>query len=206
MTGLLHKYGPRPILSVSHHSQDIPEQQVGRQTLIHSELLAPFVLSSSICHVVLLLLPLILFLQTWMYLILFSLCCFSMMSPSNRHLLIIFVLGFLRHISCTSLNSSSSPLSDSLCPQRLCLHLHSTWLLPPRFSQQLFRLALGRHPYMVVVYFVPTIAACNGRCQGLPNKSSLIVDSQASIKVCLVRLLLRTIHLLMMHEIALVRS
>ena len=35
---------------------------------------------------------------------------------SSHHLLIIFIPGFLRHIPCTSLTSSSSPLSDSLSP------------------------------------------------------------------------------------------
>ena len=34
---------------------------------------------------------------------------------SNRHLLIVSVSGFHRHISCTSLNSNSLPLFHSLC-------------------------------------------------------------------------------------------
>ena len=34
---------------------------------------------------------------------------------SNRHLLISSVPGFHKHIACTSLNSSSFPLFDSLC-------------------------------------------------------------------------------------------
>ena len=35
---------------VSHHSEDIPEQQVGRKTLMHSEILAQIVLSSLTCR------------------------------------------------------------------------------------------------------------------------------------------------------------
>ena len=122
---------------VSHHSQDIPEQQVGRKTLMHLELLAQIVLSSSTCPIVLLLLPLIIFCQRGCL----SFCplradflydvtarCVRM---SNRHLLIISVPGFHGHISCTSLNSSSFPLSDSLSPSDsvlVCIH--------PCFSHQ----------------------------------------------------------------------
>ena len=48
---------------VSHHSEDIPEQQLGRKTVLRSELLAQIVLSSSTCQVGLHPLPLILFCQ-----------------------------------------------------------------------------------------------------------------------------------------------
>ena len=60
-------------------------------------------------------------LPTWMSLVLSPSCwvfcdvsarCVRM---SNRHLLIISVPGFHKHISCTSLNSSSFPLFHSLC-------------------------------------------------------------------------------------------
>ena len=47
----------------SHRSQEIPEQQLGRKTLLHSELLAQIVQSSLTCQVVLHLLPLVLFSQ-----------------------------------------------------------------------------------------------------------------------------------------------
>ena len=52
-----------PANLVSHHSQDIPEQQSDLKTVLHSEFLAKIVLSSSTCQVVLHLLPLVLFCQ-----------------------------------------------------------------------------------------------------------------------------------------------
>ena len=61
------------------------------------------------------------FLLTSMSLIIFSSCWFfhdvtaRCVCMSNRHLLIIYVSRFLRHIHCTSLNSSSPLPSDSLC-------------------------------------------------------------------------------------------
>ena len=76
---------------------------------MHSELHARIVLPSSICQ------------PMWMSLILFSSCwvfddvsarCIRM---STRHLLIISVPGFQRHIPCTSLNSSSFPPFHTLC-------------------------------------------------------------------------------------------
>ena len=116
-------YGPRPTL-VSHHPQDSPEQQLDLLTLLHSnsELLAQIALSSSTCQVVLQLLPLVLFYQCgclsfcplragWVFPGVTAKC----VRMSNRHLLIISVPGFHKHISCTSLNSSSFPLFDSLC-------------------------------------------------------------------------------------------
>ena len=65
---------------VSHHSEDIPEQQVGRKTLMHSEILAQIVLSSLNCQIVLHLLPLIFFCQRGC---LFSSCWLSMTSPPD---------------------------------------------------------------------------------------------------------------------------
>ena len=77
-------------------------------------------------------------LPTWMPLMLFSSCwVFSEVTAryvrmSNRHLLIISVPGFHRHISCTSLNSSSFSLALS---QRFFLCMHSSLLFQSRFSQ-----------------------------------------------------------------------
>ena len=104
---------------MSHHSQDNPEQQLDRKTLMHSKLLAQFVLSSSTCQVVLHLLPPSFanadVSHSVFFVLFFSGVTARCVRMSNRHVLISSVPGFHRHISCTSLNSSSFPLFDSLC-------------------------------------------------------------------------------------------
>ena len=62
-TNLFEQTTPAPADHVSHRSQDIPEQQVGRKTQLHSELIAQVVLCSLTCQAVLHLPPLILFCQ-----------------------------------------------------------------------------------------------------------------------------------------------
>ena len=73
---------------------------------------------------------------TWMslsFLFLLVLCDVTARSVrmSNRHLLIIFLTWFLRHIHCTKLNSSSSHFSVSLSPSDSVLAC-----FPPGFSRQ----------------------------------------------------------------------
>ena len=105
---------------VSHHSQDTPEQELGRKTRLRSELLAQIAvfLNLSGCSSPAASDP---HLPTWMSLILSSSCwVFSGVTArcvrmSNRHLLSSSIPGFHRHIPCTSLCSSSFPLFDSLC-------------------------------------------------------------------------------------------
>ena len=69
---------------------------------------------------------------------------------SNRHLHIIFIPGFLRHIT---MYLSTLELFSSLglaFSQRFCPCMFPSWLLPPRICQQLSRLAFGIPPYMVL--------------------------------------------------------
>ena len=85
---------------------------------MYSELHAQVIQSSSIRPIVLRLLPLILFVTSdASHSLLFVSVLYDVtgcVRMSNRHLLIFFNPGFLRHISCTSLNPSSFLLSDSL--------------------------------------------------------------------------------------------
>ena len=140
MTSRLHKYGPADF--VSHGSQGIPEQQLDLKTLLHwnSKLLAQIVQYSSTYQVFLHLLPLVFFCQRGRL----PFCPLRAGFPdvtarcvrmSNHHLLVVSVPAFHRHIPCTSLNSSSFPLFDSLClSDYVFVHILSL-LFPSRFSQ-----------------------------------------------------------------------
>ena len=94
---------------VSHHSQKNPEQQVDWKTMMHSELLAQIVCLPQIVR---------LFVEvshSILFVLVFCDVTDRCVRMSNRHMPIISVPGFHRHISCTSLYSSSFPLFHSLC-------------------------------------------------------------------------------------------
>ena len=126
----------------SHRSQEIPEQQLGRKTLLHSELLAQIVQSSLTCQVVLHLLPLVLFSQRGSLPFCPRRAGFFLMSPPeasvrllNRHLLISSVFRYSWHIP---LHLAQLELFSSLSlalSRRFCLCTHSSLLFPSRFSQ-----------------------------------------------------------------------
>ena len=86
---------------VSHHSQDIPEQLSDLKTLLHSELLAQIVLSSSTCQVILRLLPLILVCQRGCLLFRPLRAGFSLMSPPDA--------SACRTATCSSTLFSGTP-------------------------------------------------------------------------------------------------
>ena len=119
---------------MSDHSQDIPDQQLGRNTLVRSKLLAQIVLCSSACQVVLLLPSLILFCQLGC-LILSSSCWFPLMPPPDA--------SARRNTICSSsqspvpeahqvhLSSSSFPLFCSYClSDSVFVHIHSCFARP----------------------------------------------------------------------------
>ena len=91
----------------SHHSEDIPEQHVDRKMRMYTELLVQIVLPSSICPIVLPGCPDPL-LPTWMSLILFSSCWFSLMSPPDA--------SACRNTICSS-SLFSGTLSTSPAPR-----------------------------------------------------------------------------------------
>ena len=93
---------------MSHHSQDIPEQQVGRKTPMHSERLASnltVLLNLSGCSSVAVSDPL---LPMWMSLILFSSCWFSVMSPPDASA----CRTAIRSSSCFSRVPQAHPLAQ----------------------------------------------------------------------------------------------
>ena len=107
--------------------------------MLHSKLLARIVLSSSTYPVVLHSLPRILLLPMWIYLILFSSCWLSVMSPPDASACPTAICssslfpGSIGTSPCTSLNSSSFPLFHPLGPGDsffVCIH--------PCFSRQGF--------------------------------------------------------------------
>ena len=132
----------------SRHSQDVPERQLGRKTLMHSELLAQIVLSSSTCQVVLHLLPLILFCQRGC--LSFyprragPLWCHRQMrppvEPTSAHCLFPGSVGTSPAPRSTRALFSSLSLAVS---RRFCLCTQSSLLCPSRFSQWSFWFALG---------------------------------------------------------------
>ena len=100
-------------------------------------------------------------------------------------------------MTCTSLNSSSFPLSDSLSLSDSVLAC-----INPCFSRQG---SLNNRSDSLSEFSVSVITMCDliTMCQGSPTQSSKFIGSHASLKVCFVQLLPRTIPLLVMYEVAL---
>ena len=132
---------------MSHPSHDVPVQRVDRKILMYSQLLAQKVLSSSIRP----------------FLFLLSSCWFSMMLPPDA--------SACRTATCSppssSGSSSTSPAPSSIRTLLVSRSrfLSATWLLPPRFSRQSSRLALGIHFYMICKQLVSdTTSTCPYAC------------------------------------------